>query len=68
MEKAHQNDEIPKVDSIIFPIITKCLAKDPNNRYNDFDELRKDLEELYKKKQIKVFMPVNDIKLTKVFI
>jgi tetratricopeptide (TPR) repeat protein len=65
-KKAHQNDEIPNVDSIISPIIKKCLAKDPDDRYNDFDELRKDLEELYKEKTDKnLYRPLNDVKRTK---
>jgi serine/threonine protein kinase len=39
----------PKIKSPLFPIIFRCLEKDPINRYFTFKELRKDLESLLKK-------------------
>lgn len=46
---AHQKHPLPQIESIMFPIIKKCLAKSPKNRYFNFTELSFDLEELYKK-------------------
>ena len=45
---AHTQEEPPPLDSKLFPIINKCLKKKPKDRYQNFKELRKDLEELYK--------------------
>ena len=65
-KKAHKNHEIPHSDSIIFPIIKKCLAKVPDYRYGDFDELKKDLEELYIKETGKIpYKPANTFELSK---
>jgi serine/threonine protein kinase len=46
-EEAHKNNEIPVIDSELFPIIKKCLNKNPDDRYGDFKELREKLEQLY---------------------
>ncbi|MFA0833761.1 MAG: tetratricopeptide repeat protein [Methanobacterium formicicum] len=46
-KQVHQNNKIPQMDSILFSIVEKCTEKDPENRYNDFNELKKDLEALY---------------------
>lgn len=46
--KAHKEKLLPKFDSKINFIITKCLQKLPENRYQDFKELRLDLEKVYK--------------------
>lgn len=46
---AHQNDEVKPIDSIIFRIIEKCLKKNPDDRYDNFVELRADLERSYQK-------------------
>ena len=47
---AHKYTEITKINSDIFPIIQKCLAKSPDDRYSEFKALRKDLEILYNEK------------------
>jgi len=47
-EIAHKNTELPVIDTEIFPILKKCLNKNPQDRYNDFRELRTDLEKYYK--------------------
>lgn len=49
MYRVHKNSIIPKIDSPLFPIIEKCMAKAPQDRYNTFTELRKDLENLWVK-------------------
>lgn len=46
-ENAHKNINIPKIDSNLFSTIKKCVEKDPSNRYQSFEELRKDLERLF---------------------
>ncbi len=41
-------DDIPKeIDSPLFPIVKKCLEKDPKERYQGFGELRVDFENLH---------------------
>lgn len=42
-ENFHKNCEIPECDSILYPLIKKCLEKDPNKRYSSFKELNNDL-------------------------
>jgi serine/threonine protein kinase len=32
---------------IYFPIVEKCLEKDPDDRYQSFSELRNEMEEYY---------------------
>lgn len=49
MYKFHKYAPVPKLDSEIFPVIEKCLAKKPEDRYKDFTELRQELENLWKK-------------------
>ncbi len=48
-EKAHKVGMIKKLETKAFPIIEKCLKKDPNDRYQNFKDFRKDLEILYLK-------------------
>ncbi|MBF0591630.1 MAG: tetratricopeptide repeat protein [Nitrospirae bacterium] len=45
----HERYKIRGIDSELFPIITKCLEKSPNSRYRGFNELRMELESLYRK-------------------
>lgn len=45
---AHCSEPVPPLNSKLFPIIRKCLEKRPDNRYQSFQELRGDLELLYK--------------------
>jgi tetratricopeptide (TPR) repeat protein len=49
-EEAHKKGKIKRIESDIFPIVEKCLEKKPEDRYQSFEELRHDLEILYKKK------------------
>lgn len=46
---AHKNFEMETIETDFLQIIEKCLNKDPEDRYNNFEELRIDLEDLYKK-------------------
>ncbi len=48
-EDAHKNAAVPKLNTSLFPIIARCLEKNPVNRYPDFNSLRMDLEALYSK-------------------
>ena len=49
-------DEIPKeIDSPLFPITKKCLEKDPQKRFQNFGELRNDLEKLYEAEIARTF-------------
>jgi len=45
----HCKAAVPKLKSPLFPIIFRCLEKNPINRYVSFKELRRDLETLLKK-------------------
>ncbi|MHA1151020.1 MAG: protein kinase domain-containing protein [Promethearchaeota archaeon] len=44
---AHKGEYPKKLNTIIWPIIERCLQKKPNNRYQNFVTLRKDLEIYY---------------------
>ncbi|WP_042701844.1 serine/threonine-protein kinase [Methanobrevibacter arboriphilus] len=46
-EKIHKNMKICEINSVLFTIIKKCLQKNHNERYSNFEELRKDLESLF---------------------
>jgi tetratricopeptide (TPR) repeat protein len=48
MYTLHRKTPVPRIDSRLFPIIFRCLEKDPSYRYFTFKELRKDLEKLLK--------------------
>jgi len=48
MYDLHCNGTIPVIDSPLFPVIRKCMAKRPSDRYATFPLLRKDLEEMYR--------------------
>ncbi len=47
--KLHKYAPVPKINSEVFPIIERCMAKNPGDRYADFSELRKELENLWVK-------------------
>ena len=47
--QAHLEEQPRPLRSKLWPIISKCLEKDPNDRYQNFTELRTDLVNLYKK-------------------
>jgi serine/threonine protein kinase len=42
----HSQARAPKLDSPLFPLIQRCLEKQPHKRYQAFQELRADLEPL----------------------
>jgi serine/threonine protein kinase len=44
-ERLHRYGEIPPLSSSLFPIIQKCLEKDPDKRYQDFISLREQLQQ-----------------------
>ncbi len=45
---AHKKLPLPVLDNHLFPIIEKCCEKNPEDRYQNFKELRLDLEKLYR--------------------
>jgi serine/threonine protein kinase len=46
MHQLHTEASIPTLASPLFPIIKKCMQKEPSKRYQTFRELRADLDEL----------------------
>lgn len=46
MFRLHAQAPLPELDSPLAPVIRRCMAKDPNDRYPSFRELRADLEPL----------------------
>jgi tetratricopeptide (TPR) repeat protein len=44
----HHEAPVPKLNSPLFPIILRCLEKEPRNRYQTFWELRTDIELILK--------------------
>jgi len=57
MHRLHSASPVPKVDSSVYPIIQRCLDKDPAGRYQSFQELRSDLEPLLKRETQEVVRP-----------
>lgn len=49
LKHLHNEAEVPKLDSILFPQIQRCLEKAPGKRYQSFKALRADLEAIYKR-------------------
>lgn len=45
----HSKASIPKLNTPLFPIIFRCLEKNPINRYFSFKELRADIEPILKR-------------------
>jgi len=45
----HSKAPLPKVNSLLFPVIQRCLEKESHRRYRSFKELRLDLEQLLKR-------------------
>ena len=44
MHRLHSEAPVPRLNSPLFPIIQRCMEKEPSKRYRDFEELRGDLE------------------------
>jgi serine/threonine protein kinase len=57
----HTKAPVPKLDSPLFPIIQRCLEKQPNKRYETFKELRVDLEPLLKSQTGETVKPPEEI-------
>jgi serine/threonine protein kinase len=49
MHRLHSEGRVPSLASPLFPIIERCLQKEPNKRYQSFAELRADLDALLKR-------------------
>lgn len=48
MHRLHAESRVPRLASPLFPVIERCLQKEPNMRYQSFRELRADLDTLLK--------------------
>lgn len=46
MQRLHQNSPVPPLNSLLFPLIRRCLEKKPEDRYSSFSALRQDLQAL----------------------
>ena len=46
--EAHKTRPVPKLKSRLYPMISRCMQKKPDDRYANFGELRHDLEKLYR--------------------
>jgi tetratricopeptide (TPR) repeat protein len=53
----HRYAPVPTVDSPLFPVIRRCMEKEPGKRYQSFRALRKDLEPLLKQQTGEVIRP-----------
>src|SRR3989344_2352192 len=49
MHRLHYFSPVPRLNSLLFPIIQRCLEKEPKKRYQSFTDLRLELEPLLKK-------------------
>jgi tetratricopeptide (TPR) repeat protein/tRNA A-37 threonylcarbamoyl transferase component Bud32 len=49
MHRLHSESPVPRLDSPLSSIIQRCLEKDPGKRYPSFDQLRSDLDPMYKR-------------------
>ena len=47
-KKAHKSATVPQLDTELSPVIKRCLEKKPDDRYQDFEDLRRDIEKLYR--------------------
>ena len=52
-EILHKTKQPEKLNSDLWPIISKCLEKNPNDRYENFTKLKQDLINLFSKKSEK---------------
>ena len=50
MERQHKECPVPPFNSELFPIISRCLEKDPQKRYQTFKELHSEIASILKKK------------------
>ncbi|MGD0179346.1 MAG: serine/threonine-protein kinase [Terriglobales bacterium] len=49
MRALHTDVPVPILNSRLFPVIERCLQKEPRNRYRSFQELRSELEPMLKR-------------------
>ncbi len=54
----HSEAPILKIDSPLFPIVKRCLEKNPDRRYQSFREMRGDIEILLLQKSGEFFTPL----------
>jgi tetratricopeptide (TPR) repeat protein len=64
MRQLHATAAVPQLDSALFPIIQRCLAKEPGERYVNFRELRAALELLLRRVTGEVVHPPSISQLT----
>ena len=57
MRNLHHTAPVPRIDSLLFPIVECCLAKDPQKRYQSFNELQSELSRLLKKQTGETITP-----------
>jgi serine/threonine protein kinase len=58
MKRLHSESPVPRLNSILFPIIQRCLEKEQNKRYQNFNELRRELEPLLRHETGEVIKPM----------
>ena len=56
-ERLHKYTPIPSFSSPIFPIISKCVEKDPKKRYQNFGSIREELQNLLLKETGETIIP-----------
>jgi serine/threonine protein kinase len=47
-KRLHVTFELPQFNSPLYPLIARCLAKNPDDRYESFDAISKELKTIYK--------------------
>ena len=57
MHSLHSKSPVPSVDSPLFPVIERCLRKQPGKRCQTFVELRNELEPLLRRETGEVIKP-----------
>jgi len=62
-ERLHRYGRIPPISSLLFPLIQKCLEKDPNNRYQEFTSIREELQSILLKETGERIIPPEKTKL-----
>jgi tetratricopeptide (TPR) repeat protein/predicted Ser/Thr protein kinase len=57
MQRLQSEFPVPRLNSVLFPIIQQCLEKKPYKRYQNFKELRRELEPLLRRETGEVIKP-----------
>ena len=63
LSSLHNEEPVPQLDSPLFPIIQRCLEKEPSGRYQTLKELREDLELLLNHQNGEVVEPPKNSEL-----